>query len=71
MFETKDFPTKLSHVQQIPQESLLVTLDVKSLYTNIPNIESIKAVTEVFDKHPSKTTSYGMCNGHNLCSSIP
>ena len=39
------------------KESLLVTVDVKSLYTNIPNNEGIKAVREAYDKHPSKTVS--------------
>ena len=41
----------------MPKQSLLVTLDVKSLYTNIPNNEGIKAVREAYNKHPSKTVS--------------
>ena len=32
-------------------------LDVKFLYTNIPNNEGIKAVREAYDKHPSKSVS--------------
>ena len=36
----------LGKVRGITQDSLLVTLDVKSLYTNIPNNEGIKAVKE-------------------------
>ena len=55
--DTKDFPSKLNHVRHIPKESLLVTLDVKSLHTDIPNNEGIKAVREAYDKHPSKTVS--------------
>ena len=34
-----------------------MTLDAKSLCTNIPNNEDIKAVREAYDKHPSKTVS--------------
>ena len=35
--DTQYFLKKLEKVKDIPQESLLVTLDVKSLYANIPN----------------------------------
>ena len=35
--DTKFFLIKLNYVKHIPKESLLVTLDVRSLYTNIPN----------------------------------
>ena len=41
---TQDFLKILEKVKDIPQESLLVTLDVKSLYVNNPNNEGIKAV---------------------------
>ena len=44
--DTTDFLQKLNKVKNIPNNFLLVTLDVKSLYTNIPNNESIKAVRE-------------------------
>ena len=55
--DTKDFPTKLNHVRHMPKESLLVTLDVKYLYTNTPNNKGIKAAKETYDKHPSKSVS--------------
>ena len=42
--DTQDFLKKLEKVKEIPLESLLLTLDVKSLYANIPNNESIIAV---------------------------
>ena len=48
--DTQDFLKKLEKVKDIPLESLLVTLDVKSLYTNIPNNEGIKAVKESYEK---------------------
>ena len=46
MRDTTDFLQKLDKVRNIPNDCLLVTLDVKSLYTNIPNNEGIKAVRE-------------------------
>ena len=55
--DTQDFLKKLEKVKDIPQESLTVTLDVKSLYTNIPNNEGIKAVKESYKKYKEKTVS--------------
>ena len=49
--DTQDFLKKLEKVKDIPQESLLVTLDIKSLYTNIPNNEGIKAVKESYESY--------------------
>ena len=53
--DTQYFLKKLEKVKDIPHESLLVTLDVKSLYTNIPNNEGTKAVKESYDKYKEKT----------------
>ena len=55
--DTQDFLKKLEKVKDIPLESLLVTFDVKSLYTNIPNNEGIKAVKESYEKYKEKTVS--------------
>ena len=55
--DTKDFLTKLNHVKLIPKQGLFVTLDVKSLYTNITNNESIKNVIKLHDKQSSKSIS--------------
>ena len=52
--DAQDFLKKLEKLKDIPQESLLVTLDGKSLYTNIPNNESIKAVKESYEKYKEK-----------------
>ena len=52
--DTTDFLKKPDKVKNIPSNCLLVTLDVKSLYTNIPNNEGIKAVREAYDIHPNK-----------------
>ena len=52
---TQEFFKKLEKVKDIPQESLLVTLDVKSLYINIPNNKGIKAVKTSHEKNQEKT----------------
>jgi hypothetical protein len=41
--DTTDFLTKLEHIKNLPQDTLLCTIDVSSLYTNIPNNEGIRA----------------------------
>ena len=53
--DTKNFIRKLNQTEKVPEGSLLVTLDVKYLYFNIPNNEGIKAVKEANDKDPNKT----------------
>ena len=52
--DTQDFLKKFEKVKDIPQEILLVTLDVKSLYTNIPNNEGIKAIKESYERYKKK-----------------
>ena len=39
--DTSDFLPKLKTITEVPEDSYLVTLDVKSLYTSIPNSEGI------------------------------
>ena len=41
--DTTQFLNKLCSISATPNDSLLVTLDVSSLYTNIPHTEGIKA----------------------------
>ena len=41
--DTSDFLRKLGDFKDIPSKASLVTLDVCSLYTNIPNIEGLNA----------------------------
>ena len=60
--DTTDFLIKIQRVGQIVPGSILVSFDVTFLYTNIPNIEGIKAVFMYLQKHrpsphvPSNTT---------------
>ena len=49
--------SKLKAVETVPDNSYLVSLDVKSLYTNIPNSEGIKAVKISLDNFPRTTTA--------------
>lgn len=57
--DTQDFLTKINQIK-IPENSLLVTLDVESLYTNINNEEGMAAVAEAFAKSKRKDfTSMG------------
>ena len=51
------FSKKFGKVKDKPEESLLVTLDIKSLYTNIPNNEGIKTVEESYEKCKEITVS--------------
>ena len=53
----KDFIQKFNQTEEVLEYGLLVTLDVKFLYTNIPNSKGRKAVKEAYDKHPNKTVS--------------
>ena len=59
--DTTDFLLKLKSVGKVPLGSLLVTLDVRSLYTNIPHAEGLEACrellnTRVVQKPPTKDT---------------
>ena len=47
--DTTNFLQKLDKVKNHPNDCFLVTLDVKSLYTKIPNNQGIKAVREAYD----------------------
>ena len=54
----KRFYSKLNQIEEMQEDSLFVTIDVKSLYTNISNKEGInKAVKEDYDNHSNKTVS--------------
>ncbi len=49
--DTTDFINKLSTLGDIPKDSLLVTLDVESLYTNIPHDFGIQATKRTLNKY--------------------
>ena len=52
--DTSDFINKINEVGNISEEIFLFILDVKSLYTNIPNHERIQAAKEALNSVPKK-----------------
>ena len=54
--DTTDFIYKIENLD-IPDDTILVTFDVVSLYTNIPNEEGILAVAKSLQKHEPPFTS--------------
>ena len=53
--DTKDFLLKLPH--QIPEDSILVSFDVESLYSNIPHDLGLEAIAFWINKYPSEFPS--------------
>ena len=47
--DTTDFINKIDGITELPAESILVTMDVRSLYTNIPHREGINAVAKALE----------------------
>ena len=54
--DTTDFIHKIESLE-IPDNAILVTLDVVSLYTNIPNEEGIRSVARSLVKNPPPLTT--------------
>ncbi|CAH3162746.1 unnamed protein product [Porites lobata] len=52
--DTTDFLNTLSHLGNLPNNAILVTLDVSSLYTNIPHNQGIDACRHFLDTRPNK-----------------
>ena len=50
-----DFLRKLTELGKLPSGCILMTLDVKSLYTNIPHTEGIEACRKTLDERSSRT----------------
>ena len=55
--DTTDFKSKLENVKNTSKDTTLVTLDVKALYTNIPNYEGIEAVKETLNNQAKRPIS--------------
>ena len=53
--DTTDFLYKLSQIGEIPENSLLVTIDITSLYTNIPHADGIKAARKALNSRRDKS----------------
>ena len=52
--DTLDFISRINETKDINKEAILVTLDVKSLYTNIPNHELIEEVKSALNSASQK-----------------
>ena len=57
MKNTNDFLRRRNAIKSVPDNAYLVSVDVKSLYTSIPNAERTKAVKASFGKHTSKNVA--------------
>ena len=52
--DTTDFLNKLSNLGNLPNNAILVTLDMPSLYTNNPHNQGIDACRHFLDTRPNK-----------------
>ena len=52
--DTNDFINKIDNFT-VPPNSFLATIDVKPLYTSIPNNEGTASVKKKYDHYPNKT----------------
>ena len=48
--DSNDFIKKIKHLKKIPDNTLLVTVDVAGLYSSIPHEAGLRALKEVLDK---------------------
>ncbi len=55
--DTTDFLQKLSGIGSLPPNCILATLDVSSLYTNIPHQEGIQACRDALNRRPRQQPS--------------
>ena len=55
--DTTNFVRKINQIDSVPNNSYLVSLEVKWLYTNIPSAEGIKSVKTSLEKYSKRTAS--------------
>ena len=55
--DTTDFINKVETITNIPEDTILVTMDVKSLFTQIPHSEGINAVARALEKLENSNVS--------------
>ena len=53
--DTTDFLNKLKAVQNFEKDSFLCTMDITSLYTNVPHIEGLEALTHFLNERQTRT----------------
>ena len=54
---TTDFVNKIESVGRVPEGTLLVTLDIVSLYTNIPHLEGLGTIQRLLNARRTKLTN--------------
>ena len=57
--DTQDFINKLKSISNLPEDTILVTMDVTSLYTSIPNDLGIEAVLDYIREDPAAPVPLG------------
>ena len=55
--DTTHFLNKLAEIDHLPDDAILVTMDVSALYTNIPHNEGLNATAQTLEEDPSFTGS--------------
>ena len=71
IWDTNDFLSKLCKLPALPNHTLLVTLDVASLYTNIPHQEGITACEEALNSRADLSPpTDNLCHGIKLILSM-
>ena len=50
--DTTDFLNKIELLDPIPEDAILVTMDVKALYSNIVNSEGLTNLEDSFNRRP-------------------
>ncbi len=56
--DTTDFLLKIVELLHLPTTALIFTMDVKSLYINIPNIEALKVAKAMLNLHRDDTNEH-------------
>ena len=54
---TNDFLKKLRDLSDLPQDSIICTIDVVGLYPNIPNEEGLRFLRNVLEKRSNKNVT--------------
>ena len=65
--DNSDFIYRINETKDIHKDTILVTLDVKSLYTNIPNLEGIETVKSVLNCYESYQIFVLTTNTEQFC----
>ena len=51
--DTTDFLNSINNIDNLPEDAILVTMDVVSLYSNIPHDEGLKALDRFLNNYPN------------------